>query len=299
MSYATGTATNMADLLAQFQGACTAAGWTLAGSVLHRGDCYASLVAGTDALTLTGGNGIDGANALIDPSESVYFHDITYGIGSSDGWEWPATYFCFTFATETYLVARIQSDAYVVLGFGASPMAGVAGTGNWITSVFGTNSSTSSYPYIFWDHGRYLYQGSAACLFSYSINDSASNWNAYIHVDPDGTGAGWQAALAQPFTNWLSAAQPNAWNSESALVPIQPGHFAPENTMRFIGAPLTHARYVRIDNLAPEQVVTIGQDRWMIFPWWRKNAAERNRGIVSGGHLYTGTFGYAFRYDGP
>ena len=68
-----------------------------------------------------------------------------------------------------------------------------------------------------------------------------------------------------------------------------------ENKVRLV-LEVRNARYMRIGNNDPEQVITLGPDRWKVFPFLRKNASVPDGGSVID---HSGTFGWAIRYDGP
>ena len=61
-------------------------------------------------------------------------------------------------------------------------------------------------------------------------------------------------------------------------------------------AKIENARYLRIDNLQPEQILTFGAEKWMVFPFHKKNSSVRDGGTSID---HSGTFGWAIRYDGP
>jgi hypothetical protein len=67
-------------------------------------------------------------------------------------------------------------------------------------------------------------------------------------------------------------------------------------------ADLANARLLRIDNITPGDILTIGTDKWKAYPWYRKNVSARD-GSGNQGSAYninhTGTFGWAIRYEGP
>ena len=63
-------------------------------------------------------------------------------------------------------------------------------------------------------------------------------------------------------------------------------------------ADLANARLVRINNLAPGDIVTLGAEKWKTFPWYRKDLSYPNGG-VTGNYNHSGTFGWAIRYQGP
>ncbi len=93
----------------------------------------------------------------------------------------------------------------------------------------------------------------------------------------------------------LTAVLPNAWNSAAALLPVQVWLPRADNKVSMV-VDMVHIRYVRVDNHAPGEVITIGSDRWKVFPFYRKNVAVRDAGSSVD---HTGTFGFAVRYDGP
>lgn len=88
---------------------------------------------------------------------------------------------------------------------------------------------------------------------------------------------------------------PNRWNSEAVLLPIRGWKVRPENKIT-LTLDLEHARWTRVDNYEPGQLISIGPDRWKIFPCYRKNAAARDGGT---GIDHSGTLGWAVRYEGP
>lgn len=92
----------------------------------------------------------------------------------------------------------------------------------------------------------------------------------------------------------LAARQPNAWNGEAMLLPIEPVVKRSSNKIARVGS-LGHARFIRIDNIVPEDIITLGTDHWKVYPFLRKNAAVRDGGLDAN---HSGTFGWAVRYDG-
>ena len=87
---------------------------------------------------------------------------------------------------------------------------------------------------------------------------------------------------------------PSAWNGESPLLPIQAYVWRASAKCSLV-VDMRHARYLRIDNYEPGQIITLGGDSWKVYPFYRKASSARNGGI---GIDHTGTFGWAIRYDG-
>jgi len=114
--------------------------------------------------------------------------------------------------------------------------------------------------------------------------DGVSDWRTYVGSSRVGITA------LRP----LLEIQPNSWNSEAVLLPIREYFKRSENKVSLI-IDLEHARHTRIDNYEPGQIITLGNDRWMIFPWTQKNTNSRNGGTAID---HSGTFGWAIRYEG-
>lgn len=317
MAYVTGSATSMADLLTALQTACTGNGWTLSGNVLSKGTCYASVTVSGSVMSIFGGTGIDGSNALT----GGYAYDAQMRYLAGQAITWPATYEIFIASDpdEVYVVLQHNVTRYLWLGWGQSPAAGIPGTGNWYAASAGHDSSSStiaiapvgmhpvgvptfSVPGIgfitqidgitanaqnpvnfFAQHGLDSNAWSAE-----GSNGAGSLPNDYFNNRPS-------VACCAPYLDPLLSRQPNAWNGESVLLPIQM-YVDRGSSKRSMVSELGHARHVRIDNIDPGQIITLGSDSWKVYPWYQKNAAERD-GTTGGTH--TGTLGWAVRYDGP
>lgn len=141
---------------------------------------------------------------------------------------------------------------------------------------------------------------STGALFWATSGYYAGPRNCWVHSDLDAQG--WwlaQALSDSPVgiapTAPLMGLLPNTWNSEAVLLPIRAYKVRPSYKIS-LTADLEHARYTRIDNYTPGQIITLGSERWKIFPWYRKDAVNRNGGYVIN---HSGTFGWAIRYEGP
>ena len=90
---------------------------------------------------------------------------------------------------------------------------------------------------------------------------------------------------------------PNISNQATVLLPIKPVAMRSSGGLTIIANP-KNARYVRIDNIVPGEIITFGADRWKVYPFMRKDATQRNGVGWSAGATHTGTFGYAIKYTG-
>ena len=334
MAYVTGTANSFSDLLAALQSACTANGWTLSGNVLHKGSCYAEVMLNESAysasrnadstLSVRAGNGIDGSNALTDAA-LAYVDAPRMGIMPSAtplvNWDWPVTYHVHVLTSSDEVYLRVNyggGQLWQELEFGVSPAAGNAGTGNWASASMSKSTSSniltassvdtrpaggvtgyygSSYfvcaPF-FWDFG---YNGGNGTSFAP---------NSHMHGALDATTGApvWSNVADNRMNGDVGAAitnvplygyTPNAWNNEAVLFPVQITQVRPSAKISMIGE-LGHLRYIRNDFITDGQIITLGSDKWKVYPMYRKNAAARDGGA---GVDHSGTMATAVRYDGP
>lgn len=291
MAYMTGSANTLADLLTAIQTACTANGWTLAGSVLTKGTCYAKLQVSGSAITVQGGTGIDGGNNLTGVAPNpAYLRQI-----GAMPLAYPMTYFIhvLTAPDEVYIVVNYSVSYYQYIAFGQSPVAGLPGTGNWFGAPYCDAASTRAFST---NSAGAIFFGAktAVGLFLANTFYNPAPQNAYVHHNLDA--AGWSGvADAGESIGTLLDRQPNAWNGETALLPIQPALNRGSSKVSLL-LDLAHARYLRNDNLAPQSIITLGSDRWRVYPWYALNATNRNGGFDV---AHSGTLGFAVRYDGP
>lgn len=293
MAYYSGSAGDMAAVRAALVSACTAEGWSWdAGTeVLSKSSIYARIRVVSGYLELLGRTSAGSGDA---PSV------VRIGQLGVTPVTWPAAYEVFVFDTEVYLVINYSIDYYQWCAFGGSNVEGLPGTGMWlgatleannatgisITNSTGDNSNNTVTPALFW---------------ATNIQLESRNRNCYVNSGFDSEG--WNLTLAGG-VNQVGVSQlvpligllPNSWNSEAVLLPIRCYKRRPSSKISLV-ADLEHARYTRVDNYLPGQVIIIGADRWKVFPWYLKNIVGRDGG--NGGISHTGTFGWAIRYEGP
>ncbi|MBA2881838.1 hypothetical protein HNR65_002169 [Desulfosalsimonas propionicica] len=294
MAYTTGSAADMDAVKTALVNACTANGWIEqtdgdGKTVLSNSGCYVRVASttgddGNAALELLGRTGLDTGDAPgVVSMRSIDQTAITF----------PVTYFAFVFAAEVFFVIN-YSDKYQWCAFGQSDQPGLPGTGNWVAASCG-----SADPYdisIRVNTGGDNSRTSAAIFWS--TNSRLSHLNSWLHNDFEtsyawtlGNGSNAAAPVGIKYLTELVEAQPNQFSGEAVLLPIRAYKKRPENKVSQL-LEVSYARHVRIDNYAPEQVVTLGTDEWMVFPFHKKNASQRNGG---GGVNHTGTFGWAIK----
>lgn len=295
MAYVTGSASSLADLMSAIQTACTSNGWTLGSGILNKGNCHTRLaIVGNDLQVL---GGID--NALGSPGPALAWVGAT---NVAAALAFPLVYHIHVEANpdEVYVFCNSAVTRWQWLAFGCSPAAGLPGTGGWYAASSSANVGRSDVTLsptnaggVFNSPGRVLFGqngswGSSmpACSYIYHGLD-ALGWSTQV------TGVGVADAWAS--TQPLLARQPNAWNGETSLMPINVTVARPDAKVS-LAAQIGHARYIRNDNLADGELITLGAERWKTYPWVQKNAAVRDGGSSI---THSGTFGVAVRYDGP
>lgn len=316
MPFYNGVANSFADLRTALFTACVAEGWTLTSDILTKGSAAVRIENNTVStitkevgLIITGGLGVSGG-VLTSPSPNTpRMGAVSSNVNLPS---WPMTYeiHIHTNPDEVYLKAIYNIDSYYWLAFGLSDSPGLLSTGQWVaanaivrqtvagggvnitvTSGAGSASAHSSCG-IFW---QTFQQPTAAAYFNEAAIASGLDgftWAGNPVAGGD-TNPGCFNSIISATT--LLAVLPNAWNSESPLVPILPLQWRASGKVSIV-ANLKHARYCRVDNYSPGQVIPLGSDRWQVQPFYRKNTIQRNGGSNID---HTGTFGWAIRYDGP
>jgi hypothetical protein len=213
----------------------------------------------------------------------------------------PCNYEMFGFAQELYLVANYDTDSYQWMGFGKSTVPGLIKPGGWCAAtigLFAVQTSRADAIDIGVDNGG-LDCTSAAAYWAIYGTWSASR-NSWVNHGLDGHGWTYNGTVTNApigirYATPLIGMQPSTWNSESTLLPIRAFKERPSFKSSMI-VDLSNARHFRVDNVTPGDIITIGSDKWKIYPWYRKNSAARNGGLAIN---HTGTFGWAIRYEGP
>lgn len=230
-------------------------------------------------------------------------------------WSWPVSYRIFILSEplEVYLVVQYGSFIQQI-SFGKSPSVGNLGTGVWAHGTIpegstgvslrenalnmtptGVTLSNRSSPPHYMSPIPFFVDGQTV-----GVPQSSS-----MHRDVEGGSPGWSdinVALKNEVGGVssgvvlgpLMSCLPNAWNAETVLLPCQVFQRRLENKVSLIGE-LQHLRILRNDYIADGEVISLGQDRWIVFSAYRRNTASRNGGV--GDH--SGTMAYAIRYDGP
>lgn len=311
MAYYSGTAGSLTALKTALLTHAQTDGWVLTGDVLSKAGVFFQIQETATNITCLGCE----SNAAANPAPNVVsigrIYEDTGGAATREI-TFPCSYEVFGFAQECYLVVNYDVGSYQWMAFGKSTVPGLPGQGGWVGStigVFGVSSIFSSAPIIISKEsggasGSVALKTTSGALFWGLDNSEATARNCWVNhgLDTHGwtyNGLASDVVLGIRPTAPLISMQPGVWNSESVLLPIRALKERPSFKSSLI-ADLTYARHVRIDNLSPGDIITIGSDKWKIFPWYQKYASARDGGGGGGGGInHTGTFGWAIRYEGP
>ncbi len=321
MSYYTGNAADAAAVITAIVNSCVAEGWDWTDSILSHtpsGATYpvsvkfsSATVSGVAPVRLWCKNSSDAwcpyYVTMCVPVKSV---SVTY----------PVTYHIFVFDAEVFAVVN-YSDKYQWLAFGQSDQPGLGGSGNWMAATMGhLNSSSPDYP----TGGVNLAITQTGLNHSYDLvicpalgwsnkgrtTNTTADWQLVTNFWMDSglessdfhhpwmytAGALGNQDTGQPGNRWvvpLLLTQPNAFNNEGVLLPIKVFQWRPSYKSSQV-LQVQSARQLRVTNYASGELIQLGTDQWMVFPWYRKNSAEPDAGNLKD---HTGTFGWAIKYE--
>lgn len=295
MAYYNGSAVDMAAVLSALISACTAEGWNWdsGNEEISKGGVFVRLRLVSGYLELLGRTAAGTGDAPRVVRMGNMNTLVTY----------PLAYDVFVFDTEVYMVINYSVDYFQFCGFGKSSVLSLPGSGNWVMATLGPTNPIHGVTISATDGGSGGYIATSAAPFWGRVRGGTSSYandNCWLHSDLDGLG--WLPSTTDSgfFVGVRAAAPligllPNSWNSEALLLPIRAWH-ARASSKISLTAELLNARWTRNDNYEPAEIITIGSDKWKVFPCYRKNADARD-GVVRGDH--SGTFAWAVRYEGP
>lgn len=326
MAYYSGQVVSYDELLTVLVSACVEQGWTWADGILSKGAAFVKLTVSTSTTTeqgpgiiIQGGTGKSGGT-LINPS---YCQP---RLGSANPYPYsqltvifPCLYNIHIFDSEVYLVIEYGVERFYWLAFGISSLP-LPGTGLWLAATWPIRYGYSSYP-----TGFGIYGLQSRLTYNFSPRASGPFWatgvysagsenyeNCGIHFGLNGATWSRQVGVGQQFfptpQNYPNAAlsagsqitrSPSAWSDNTILTPIQVYVTVASSKLSQV-LEVQNARYIRIDNHEPNQIITLGSDKWKIYPFHFKNLSARDgTSDINTAVDHTGTYGWAIRYDGP
>ena len=337
MPYYTGVSNSYADLITALTNGCTANGWTWADGILSKGSLYVKVTETTSSgssvagVLIQGGTSKTGATlnggAWIKPKMSTPNTLLSV--------TWPVEYYLhiYTNPDEVYLVVRYNVDRFMWLTFGQSNIPGLTGTGLWTSAsqaerMVSTSISTTPEPTNWWRADYYNSAvgyhstpggspGAVTCGgpfmagdFNPQSSESSSNhtgYNSTIHTGYLTTAGGWTFypwwgysngfADFGRFNGELITRSISVWSQESTLIPFSVYERRANSKVSLVMQPMA-SRFCNVANYEPGQTITLGADKWRVYPFGKKNSSVMTvNGQYSGQD--TGRLGWAIRYDGP
>ena len=300
MAYYSGQATSYQEIIDAVVDHLQSEGWAWNGVVLSKENVFVSLqlvnvgsyTTTQNVIRLVGGSGLNGSNLLnsspIGNAIGTFVHDSSYGMTS-----FPIEYNLHINDLEVYLICNYNIEYFMWLAFGAGWIGGTFGVPpsgryqyghtRWpLASIWGTGGGAGN-------------QDQPSAAFFWNTNYSSlvlpKNYTGCVLF-----GSSWYTGVnAIQNIAPLVDRQPNNWNNEALFLPINVTTLVGGNKSQILKSIQT-ARYIRLDNFEPKQIIQMGSDKWKVYPFYRKNSAQRNGGFDID---HTGTFGWAIRYDGP
>lgn len=311
MAYQTGSASSMSALLGITNTFAQAHGFTLTGSILSAGASYTSLAANTH---VTGGVTYQRID-LVGGIDSTFATNLTSTVCAivPDG-NFPITYYLFAQTspvTELVCILSYGSSLFTWFTFGNLRKSSALYTGgNYVSAQYTLNGLTPR---------AYIGVITSNLQIGFTVDMSSGNGgffnhaaktyyygviyrNSFVYTNINSYGWGTDAGnndtvpAADSLAKLLLSRSPNIWNSQTSLIPARITlPVASGFNMDLGDAPI--ARFLRMDYLVPGDIITIGTDNWMVFPFCKKDTAHRDGGSFGNEADIgsTGTLGWAFK----
>ncbi len=310
MAFITGAATSFSDLRTALINGCVANGWSNSGNILWKGNSYFEITATSTYLQIYGGTGQSGG---------VISGKSPHGARLGGSYiTFPISYdlHILTNPDEVYLVVNYNTDSYQQISFGTTTIDG-GGYGPWFTGAHSAANNPSDnnginianefytiYSYCYANistNGLGLFNyaawtGEVAASFVYTTANGTPGWYGY---NSGATSARLSNNGSASLVAALLNSTPVGFNSGSILLPIKATLDMGSNG-RAVVASLANARFCRIDNNLPGEIISYGSEQWKVYPWLRKSTTLRSgiNNSTSAPPNHSGTLGYAIRYTG-
>lgn len=305
MAFYSGTATSFADLQTVLENACVANDWVLNSGILSKNGCFFKLTNTASQLQLDGGTGQTTTTLDGSPTFGVKIASIT-GYAMT----FPINYDLHVFNNpdEVYLIVNYNSGYYQQLSFGKSDIPGIGGTGLWMTGSIRSNLSVTDSATATMKFSIYTSNlgtsitsiGMAGGMFYDAPYSPYSTTLVHCGLDVlgwkiSGSSAATTGLLCTSIVSGILSALPNLTNNANVLLPIRAAQYRNSGGLTIV-ANLQNARFLRIDNINPGEIITFGSENWKVYPLYKKDTGQRDGGSSAVAH--SGTLGYAIRYTG-
>lgn len=317
MAYQTGTFTSPSDLIATIKAFATANGWSSSGDVVYKGTVFTELVVSGNSIAVRGGTG-QSAGVITGPStKSAYClgDKIFVPFGAVQNFfTYPANYFLFMDTSPDSIICVMQSNDGLYfnwLCFGMSVKYATYVGGEYFGASYATTAT--DYPPAMGPHTQAdafnNKKGTMAPLWRtsdvFTNHNAGSNFLVRSDLDVAVNWLGENGAATQVAGNssvaTLLERNPNVWTNQTILLPFWMSIPRPSNLRSIIGL-FPPARIVRVTNHEAGDIITLGADKYKVFPFFKKNTSlpDANTLYVNyTGVAESGTMGWAIKYDGP
>lgn len=325
MTYFTGSANNMTDLLNAIVDQADAAGWTTSSpdgsnSLISTAGAAFKLTVNADGLAIHGGLTVSGSS-LTTPALAGA-DPLIIGVSYQDYIPaYPMLYRIFTYDDPKMVVVAVQVSgghwSYMMFGLGIN--RGVPGNAGAVPFYYANMvSDFHRYVTVKQNVGSNFSQAGGGnhdgAIFGHVNSDGGANDEnafAYVNVpagflrpdDPIASAAvGWSGGLSGSqvvgsyFTLPYLTRSPNTWNGVAHLIPIICMMRRPNGLYSEVFE-IPHIRMLRNTYYNDGDIRTEGTDQWMIQSVSVKNADQPDAYSIYTNH--GGTFGYAFPYEAP
>lgn len=296
------------DLKAAIETFAQANGWTLASDILSKNGCYVKLtVASVNEIRIQGAKNGDFTGVNLPPHYNRIYIST---------WPSNATVNMAAFNNPDIIWMTMNYDVvkFHHIGFGNMVKYGNWNGGQWFfathtTYSYDTRCATSI-------HGMagigYGYGGEAALFWD---ADCSNDWDLnYVHgnstfVECDLRGRIWEPPASNDANlNYYTARvmspihykNPNVFNSQTLLSPFQVWLKSADGYLQCLGH-VDHVRWVKLTNYNPGDLITLGSEKWKLYPWCVHDVSypDGKGSSYSSPSPSTGVLGVAVKYDGP
>lgn len=311
MAYQTGTVADLQALITVIETFCTSNGWTkvtgTSEDTLTRGTMYAQLRYATNTqnhIQLWTGDSLDGSNDLVNPRDAATLWTTWANISLPN----PFTYHLFMSANQNNFFCIINYNTSYIrhMGWGTLDKYGTYTGGEYYTAANGGSVNAGTSDFLEFDFRSDVESGWGICPFI--VNRLIRT--CYIRCDVNGVDTwlqnykNWNGGgdtenrlvTAHSVTAYLSRGALNQWTSDVTLVPYIVAALRDANDLSIIGQ-VPQLRSTRCDNFNIADIITLGSDQWMIFPWYFKSFTDPNGNNKVVNVPHSGLHAFAIRYE--
>jgi hypothetical protein len=292
MAYATGSFTDLADLNSILKAFVSANGWTVSGDMVYRGTSFQYLDNPTNNqwLRIRACNSAAGLE-LETTGKRLYV--------PSGGTSKTYHLYVHTNPDMVFCIVNYNGTWYRMLCFGnivKIHASAFPGAGNFVYDP--TNGDSTAVTLARMDMSELFWTSQDGTPNVLGIQSSLG-----IPMNTGISGDIWGNSTTNPQINFVGQriywVTPNNFNAQAVLIPMAlEKRLSSSPTFSMYLGNYEHIRLIRIDNYNPGDIVTVGGVDWKVFPWFRKDASQRNgnTNITAVENQHSGTMGYAIRH---